>query len=157
MIAKILLAGDGGQGVQTIADIICRSAFAKGLQVSHIPNYGLEQRGGVSLSYIKIDDKQIGYPKFTQPDILVVMSEQARERSKNYWHKDLKILDVEDFKDEFSAKKTTAQNLNIFFLGILAKFLEEQKILSVAEIYAVLEQKLGKKSNWEEVKKVFNT
>ncbi|MFA6548202.1 MAG: 2-oxoacid:acceptor oxidoreductase family protein [Candidatus Magasanikbacteria bacterium] len=156
MTTKILLAGDGGQGVQTIADIICRAAFAKGLQVTHIPNYGLEQRGGVSLSYIKIDNDKIGYPKFTQPDILVVLSPQARERSKQYFHKNVKSLDVADFKDEFSAKNTSMQNLNIFFLGLLAKVLEGKNILSVAEIYEILEQKLNKKPNWEEIKRVFN-
>lgn len=156
MTTKILLAGDGGQGVQTIADVICRAAFAKGLQVTHIPNYGLEQRGGVSLSYIKIDTEKIGYPKFAKPDILVVLSSQARERAKANFHQDLKVLDVDDYQKEFAEKNTTPQNLNIFFLKILAKVLEGRDILSVAEIYTVLEQKLSKKPNWEEVKRVFN-
>jgi len=154
MISKILLAGDGGQGVQTIADIICRAAFKKGLQVSHIPNYGLEQRGGVSLSFIKIDDKKIGYPKFLQPDILVVISSQARERVKKYLNKDVKVLDVLDFQDELTKRNISPKNLNIFFLGILSKVLEGKGILSVSEIYDIAEQKLSKKSNWEEVKEI---
>ncbi len=152
MITKLLLAGDGGQGVQTIADIICRAAFAKGLQVSHIPNYGLEQRGGVSLSYIKIDDKKIGYPKFLQPDILVVISSQARERVKKYINDDTKVLDVLDFQDELTKRNISPKNLNIFFLGVLSKVLEGKGILSTSEIYDIAQQKLSKKSNWEEVK-----
>lgn len=154
MITKILLAGDGGQGVQTIADIICQAAFTKGLQVSHIPNYGLEQRGGVSLSYIKIDNNKIGYPKFLQPDIVVVISVQARERIKKYLNKDVKILDVVDFQSELLEKKISPKNLNIFFLGVLSKVLEGKGILSVPEIYAVAEKKLSKKTNWTEVKDI---
>lgn len=152
MITKLLLAGDGGQGVQTIADIICHAAFAKGLQVSHIPNYGLEQRGGVSLSYIKIDDKKIGYPKFLQPDILVVISSQARERVKKYLDKNVKVLDVIDFQKELIDKKISPKNLNIFFLVELSKVLEAEGILSTSEIFTVAEKKLSKKANWEEIK-----
>lgn len=152
MITKLLLAGDGGQGVQTIADIICHAAFAKGLQVSHIPNYGLEQRGGVSLSYIKIDDKKIGYPKFLQPDILVVISTQARERVKKYLDKNVKVLDVIDFQKELIDKKISPKNLNIFFLVELSKVLEAEGILSTSEIFTVAEKKLSKKANWEEIK-----
>ncbi len=152
MITKILLAGDGGQGVQTIADIICRAAFIKGLQVSHIPNYGLEQRGGVSLSYIKIDNNKIGYPKFLQPDILVVISDQARERVKKYLSNDVKVLDVVDFQNELVEKKISLKNINIYFLVILSKVLEGKGILSVSEIFSVAQEKLSKKSNWDEIK-----
>jgi len=151
---KILIAGDGGQGVQTIADLICRTAFKKDKQVSHIPNYGLEQRGGVSLAFIQISDEKIGYPKFTNADILVIMSDQARERAKQYLGSDI-VLDVKDFKDEIVSKKINPQNLNIFFLILLAKILEKKDIISANDIYLLLEEKLGKKSNWEEIKNIF--
>jgi len=84
MHLKFLLAGDGGQGIQTIADIICKAVFEAGHYVSFIPNFGLEQRGGVSLAFIQMSDQEIGYPKFTKPDILLIMSEQARERTTGY-------------------------------------------------------------------------
>ena len=54
MIIKILLSGDGGQGIQLMSDLICRAAIQRGFFVSHMPNYGLEQRGGVSLAFIQI-------------------------------------------------------------------------------------------------------
>ncbi|MFA6424107.1 MAG: 2-oxoacid:acceptor oxidoreductase family protein [Candidatus Magasanikbacteria bacterium] len=153
MILKILIAGDGGQGVQTIADLICKTAFKKDYQVSHIPNYGLEQRGGVSLAFIQISDEKIGYPKFSTPDVLVVMSDQARERAKQYLGSGI-LLDVSDFKSEIENKKINPQNLNIFFLTLLAKILEEKNIVSTKDLYTTLEDKLGKKSNWEEIKNI---
>ena len=50
---KILIAGEGGQGVQTISKVLTETAYHKGLEISFVPNYGVEQRGGVSLGYIK--------------------------------------------------------------------------------------------------------
>jgi 2-oxoglutarate ferredoxin oxidoreductase subunit gamma len=48
-IKKIIIAGEGGQGIQTIAHAFARAAFLDDLNVSFMPNYGVEQRGGVSL------------------------------------------------------------------------------------------------------------
>jgi len=53
---NILLAGDGGQGIQTMAYVISQVIFDdKKFNISLIPNYGLEQRGGVSMVFLKIE------------------------------------------------------------------------------------------------------
>ncbi len=145
MLKRILLAGDGGQGVQTIADILCKTAFASGLQVSFIPNYGLEQRGGVSLAFIKISDKKIVYPKFTEADVLLIMSDLSRERTKRYVKK-TRVVDVADLKDQtVNVKK---QSLNVFCLGVVSGILSE--VLGADTIKKIMEEKLGNKSGWEE-------
>ena len=46
---KIVLAGEGGQGVQSIAKILVEAGYEAGKQVLYIPNFGVEQRGGVSV------------------------------------------------------------------------------------------------------------
>lgn len=155
MILKILLAGDGGQGVQTVADLICRVVFEKGFEVTQIPNYGLEQRGGVSLSYIQISDKKIGYPKFSQADILVIMSDQGRDRTKTVLSPNTMVLDVSNFKQEIDKQGIKLQNLNIFFLKLLANILQEKNIFSKVDLDRVLEEKFCKKANWEEIKNIF--
>ena len=43
---KIALAGEGGQGVQSVASIIVEAANDKGREALYIPNFGVEQRGG---------------------------------------------------------------------------------------------------------------
>jgi len=154
MILKVLLAGDGGQGVQTMADLICRTAFAKNLEVTHIPNYGLEQRGGASLSFIQISDDKIGYPKFSQADLLVILSNQGRERSLQYQIDSTKIIDVKELKNEIEDKKINLQNLNIFFLVLIVKIFEEKNIFTAADLYVQAEEKLSKKSNWSEIREI---
>lgn len=155
MLLKILLAGDGGQGIQTIADIICRLAFENDFQVTMIPNYGLEQRGGVSLAYIKISDEAIVYPKFSRPDVLLIMSAQARARTAAYQVKDVKILDVENYEEIFAKENISLSSRNVFFLGAFAKILAKEKFGSEEHAGRLLEAKLSKKPNWEENKKAF--
>ena len=73
-MAKITLAGEGGQGVQAIAQIMVNAAFNEGKNACYLPNFGLEQRGGVSLSFVQISDSEIGAPKFKISDIVIALS-----------------------------------------------------------------------------------
>lgn len=172
MTLKLLLSGDGGQGIQLLADIICVAAFQNNLHVSFIPNYGLEQRGGVSLAYIKISDKEIGYPRFNKPDILLIMSEQARERTKKNQFEDIpaqgalpaygwgsacggEILDTMDYREMLMKENISPRSYNIFFLGIIAKILQEKNICQTEQIFELLDKKLSVKPGWEDNKKAF--
>ncbi len=81
-ITKIALAGEGGQGVQSIAEILAEAANREGKQALYIPNFGVEQRGGVSIAYVQISDGPIGAPKFQKADILIPLSPRAIRRTK---------------------------------------------------------------------------
>jgi 2-oxoglutarate ferredoxin oxidoreductase subunit gamma len=76
---KILLAGEGGQGVQTVAAVLTKAAQASKLKTSYIPSFGVEQRGGVSLAYVQIAQENIAYPRFEKADIVVVFCDRAVE------------------------------------------------------------------------------
>ncbi len=89
---KILIAGEGGQGVQTIAEILAKAAFLENKKALYIPNFGVEQRGGVSLAFVAIDDKEVVYPKFEKADILAILSERSRERVQNYLRDKTKLI-----------------------------------------------------------------
>lgn len=83
-VYKIIIAGEGGQGVQVLAHAFAKAAFDKGLHVAYMPNYGVEQRGGVSLGYLQFGKGVIGFPKFSKADIIVVLCERAVERVQQY-------------------------------------------------------------------------
>ena len=87
-VVKIALAGEGGQGVQSVAEILAEAANADGKQALYIPNFGVEQRGGVSIAYVQISDGQIGAPKFQEADILIPLSPRAVKRTKMHAGKD---------------------------------------------------------------------
>lgn len=81
---KIALAGEGGQGVQSVAEIIAEAANEEGREALYIPNFGVEQRGGVSVAFLQIGDEPIGSPKFQTADIVVALSDRAVLRTKQY-------------------------------------------------------------------------
>lgn len=155
MLIKILIAGDGGQGVQTMAEIISQAAFVKDLFVSYVPNYGLEQRGGSSLAFIQISDHDVAYPKFSVPDILVIMSVEARERVAGYGQRSVKVIDIKDYEKVLAENNVDKTGYNVFFLGVLAKTLADNQIGCCDQFFSELEKKLGKKSNWEDNKRVY--
>ena len=70
-LIRIALAGEGGQGVQAVAEILAEAAYHEGKQAIYIPNFGLEQRGGVSLAFVQVSDQRIGAPKFNKGDVVV--------------------------------------------------------------------------------------
>jgi len=83
-IIKIAMAGEGGQGVQSVAEIIAQAANEEGKECLYIPNFGVEQRGGVSIAFVQIGDEAIGAPKFNTGDIVVALSERAIARTLQY-------------------------------------------------------------------------
>lgn len=83
-LTRIALAGEGGQGVQSIAEILAEAAYNQNQQALYIPNFGLEQRGGVSIAFLQFSDKRIGAPKFQKADIVIALSERAVARTLSY-------------------------------------------------------------------------
>lgn len=83
-LIKIALAGEGGQGVQSIAEILAEAVYNSGQQALYIPNFGLEQRGGVSIAFIQFSDERIGAPRFNKADVVIALSERAISRTAVY-------------------------------------------------------------------------
>lgn len=83
-LTKIALAGEGGQGVQSIAEILAEAAYNQNMQTIYIPNFGLEQRGGVSIAFIQFSERRIGAPKFNKADVVIALSERAIGRTRGY-------------------------------------------------------------------------
>lgn len=87
-VIRIALAGEGGQGVQSIAEILAEAANEQGKQALYIPNFGVEQRGGVSIAFVQISEGPIGAPKFQEADILIPLSPRAVKRTTMHAGKD---------------------------------------------------------------------
>jgi 2-oxoglutarate ferredoxin oxidoreductase subunit gamma len=74
---NILIAGEGGQGVQTIAESLAYAAFVAGLHSSYLPQFGVEQRGTPSVAFIQIDKKPFANLKFKTADLVIILRERA--------------------------------------------------------------------------------
>ncbi|WP_419824924.1 2-oxoacid:acceptor oxidoreductase family protein [Anoxybacterium hadale] len=71
---NLIFAGFGGQGVLTAGLIMGKTGVDVGKNVTWIPSYGSEMRGGTANCNVKISDGKIASPFVTKIDILVVMN-----------------------------------------------------------------------------------
>jgi 2-oxoglutarate ferredoxin oxidoreductase subunit gamma len=71
---EIIMAGFGGQGVMSMGMLMTYSGMEHGLNVSWVPSYGPEQRGGTANCSVVIGDEPIGSPVVTEPNAAVVMN-----------------------------------------------------------------------------------
>lgn len=78
-----LLAGFGGQGVQTMGQLLTYAAVDAEKFSTYLPAYGGEMRGGTSNCTIKISDEQIGSPAARSYNYVVVMNLPSYNAFKN--------------------------------------------------------------------------
>lgn len=77
---NIVCAGFGGQGVLTAGLILGNTATELGKNVTWIPSYGSEMRGGTANCNLKISDKKISSPFVKYIDILIVMNQPSVDK-----------------------------------------------------------------------------
>ena len=71
---QILLAGVGGQGVLFSGKFLAYKGLVQDKQVSWLPSYGPEMRGGTANCTVIISDMPVGSPIITTPDVLIAMN-----------------------------------------------------------------------------------
>ena len=71
---QILIAGFGGQGVLFAGKFLAYKGLVQGKQVSWLPSYGPEMRGGTANCSVIISDTPVGSPIITNPDVLIAMN-----------------------------------------------------------------------------------
>ena len=74
MTVTMIFAGSGGQGIQFSGKQTAKTAMHQGKNVTFLPSYGPEMRGGTSNCTVVISDGEIGSPSVSSPDIAVVMN-----------------------------------------------------------------------------------
>jgi 2-oxoglutarate ferredoxin oxidoreductase subunit gamma len=70
----MIIAGFGGQGVLSLGQFIAYSAIAQDLQVTWMPSYGPEMRGGTANCNVVVSDKPVANPIVTAPDCLIALN-----------------------------------------------------------------------------------
>lgn len=74
MRKEIIIAGFGGQGVMSIGKNIAEAGVEEGLEMTWVPSYGPEMRGGTSNCSVILSDTRIGTPLIENPTDIIVMN-----------------------------------------------------------------------------------
>jgi len=77
---QYLFSGFGGQGILFSGKFIAYKGLTEGKQVSWLPSYGPEMRGGTASCSVIVSDEPVGSPIVSRPDVLIAMNLPSLDR-----------------------------------------------------------------------------
>ena len=80
MKKEIIISGFGGQGVLSMGKILAYSGLMEGKEVTWMPAYGPEQRGGTANVTVIVSDERISSPILSKYDIAIVLNQPSLEK-----------------------------------------------------------------------------
>jgi 2-oxoglutarate ferredoxin oxidoreductase subunit gamma len=83
MLIKTIFAGFGGQGVLSMGLNMAQAAMIEGKNVTYLPAYGAEVRGGTANCTVAISDEEIASPVASSPEFVVAMNQPSLIRFQN--------------------------------------------------------------------------
>ena len=92
MTSKVLIAGFGGQGILFAGKVLAYKGLVEGKQLSWLPSYGPEMRGGTANCNVIISDEPVGSPIVDDPNVLIVMNLPSLDKYENAADKGAKIF-----------------------------------------------------------------
>jgi 2-oxoglutarate ferredoxin oxidoreductase subunit gamma len=83
MTEEIIIAGFGGQGVLSMGKILAYSGMMQNQEVSWMPSYGPEMRGGTANVTVILSDERISSPILNQFDTAIILNQQSMDKFEN--------------------------------------------------------------------------
>lgn len=80
---EIIIAGFGGQGVLSAGRILAYAGMLEGRNVSWLPSYGPEMRGGTANCHVVVSDEPVGSPILNSATSLIAMNNPSLEKFEN--------------------------------------------------------------------------
>ena len=112
MTKQILIAGFGGQGILFSGKFLAYEGLLEGKEVSWLPSYGPEMRGGTANCSIILSDSKIGSPIVSNPDVLVAMNLPSLDKYENETVKDGFIF----CDSALIEKKVERKDVKVFYI-----------------------------------------
>jgi len=84
MLEEIICAGFGGQGVMLMGKLLALSALKENKQVTWLPSYGAEVRGGTAHCMIKISNREIASPFIVHPSTCFIMNQLSLNKFESH-------------------------------------------------------------------------
>lgn len=158
MEEKIIIAGFGGQGVLSLGQFIAYAAIADGKEVTWLPSYGPEMRGGTSNCSVVISDTQVASPVITAPDCLIAMNKPSLSKFQGKVKKGGLILinsslitekvernDVKVIYVDAAALATEAGNAKTANIVMLGVYIRQSGLFEKDLVKKTIEEKFSEK------------
>jgi 2-oxoglutarate ferredoxin oxidoreductase subunit gamma len=155
MLVKTIFAGFGGQGVLSMGLNLAQAAMLEGKNVTYLPAYGAEVRGGTANCTVAIGDEEIASPVASSPDFVVALNQPSVVRFQNQIQSggllfiNSSLVETEITRGDINAVKIPASKIaeelgsprsaNMVMLGA---FIRKSNVVSMSSIIAGLKDAL---------------
>ena len=129
---NMVLAGFGGQGILFAGKVIAYGGLNDGKEISWLPSYGPEMRGGTANCSVCISDKTIGSPLVVTPDVFIALNLPSFEKFIDTVKPGGTVI-IDSF---LINKKVEREDVNVFYVPA-TKLAEENGIKGLANIILV--------------------
>jgi 2-oxoglutarate ferredoxin oxidoreductase subunit gamma len=80
MKLAVIMSGFGGQGVMSMGQLLAYAAMDEGREVTWLPSYGPEMRGGAAHCTVVVSDRPVASPLTTRPDACIIMNRPSLDK-----------------------------------------------------------------------------
>lgn len=126
---NIVFAGFGGQGILFAGKVVAYAGLIEGRELSWLPSYGPEMRGGTANCSICLSDEPIGSPLVTNPNVLIAMNRPSLDKFVNEVEPGGTILLDSSLIDE----RVERDDVTVFYVPA-SKLAEENGLKGLANI-----------------------
>lgn len=155
MQERVIMAGFGGQGVMSMGQLLAYAGMIENKNVSWLPSYGPEMRGGTANCNVMVSDDLIGSPIVTEATAAIVMNRPSLDKFEKDVMENGNLLINSSLID----RKTNRDNVNAYYIDAngIANDLGNSKVANMVMLGAYLELSKAVKveSIVEALRKVF--
>lgn len=158
MLIKTVFAGFGGQGVLSMGLNLAQAALLEGKNVTYLPSYGAEVRGGTANCTVAVSDEEIASPVASSPDFIVAMNQPSMVRFQNQIQSggvlfiNSSLIETEISRGDVDIVKVPANgiaeqlgSLRSANMVMLGAFTKNSNIVSISSVIEGLKSALKKK------------
>lgn len=155
MTEEIIIAGFGGQGVLSMGKILAYSGIMQDQEVSWMPAYGPEMRGGTANVTVIISDERISSPTLTAYDTAIILNQQSMDKFEHSVKPGGVLLydpngiihpptrtDITIYKIEGAKLAAEMGNTKIFNMIVLGGYLKVKPIVKLENVIKGLKKSL---------------
>lgn len=155
MTEEIIIAGFGGQGVLSMGKILGYSGMMQDQEVSWMPAYGPEMRGGTANVTVILSDNRISSPILNEYDTAIILNQQSMDKFEetikpgglllydpNGITKHPQRTDINVFKVEANKLAAEMGNTKIFNMIVLGAYLKIKPVVELDNVIKGLKKSL---------------
>ena len=158
MTEEIIIAGFGGQGVLSMGKILAYSGIMQDKEVSWMPSYGPEMRGGTANVTVILSDDRISSPYLKLYDTAIILNQQSMDKFEHSVKPDGVLIydpngiiqhptrtDIQIYQIDGTKIAAEMGNRKIFNMVVLGGFLKIKPIIELEHVIEGLKKSLSEK------------